>query len=255
MSKIIFILFIIAIFSINHIHIHAQSVVHAESTTLSEEEDGFKGNIEVGINFVQNINDVFQTQNRSQFHYIKGKHKILSLNALNLTVFNESRILNDGFQHLRHGYMVNDWFVWETFGQAQYNEIIKIRGRYLAGTGPRFKLLKSKNDSIKVYASFMYMPEYEEETTDVINRHHRLNHYLSFGWLVNDKVALDLIGYFQPDMARVEDYRISSEFSLKISILERLSFKYSMALFYDTFPPEGIRKVFYNIRNTLSFDL
>lgn len=233
----------------------SQSVVHAESGRLKADMQGFSGNIEMGLNFVQNINNVFSSQNASQFQYVSKRHIFTSLNALNLTVFNEARILNDGFQHLRYGNTINKKIRWEGFLQAQYNEIIKISGRYLAGTGPLFKIIDADQDSVNLYYSTAYMLEYEEETTGVINRHQRWNNMLSVNWPISKKVDLSLISYYQPDLTNFKDFRISSEISLKINIIKRLNLKYSMALFYDTKPPEEIRNIFYNIKNTLSFDL
>lgn len=232
----------------------AQSVVHAESKHLRAKKQGFSADIEVGLNFVQNVNDVFSSQNRTKLQYAKGKSTFLSLNALNLTIFNESRILNDGFQHFRYGYKVNDWLKWEAFIQGQYNEIIKIKGRYLAGTGPLFKIIETKEDSINVFIGTMYMPEYEEETTDKINRHHRWNNMLVFGWPINDNIDIDIISYYQPDIVRFKDFRLSSEISLSIKIIDQLNFRFSIAHFYDADPPDGIRKTFYNVRNSLTFD-
>lgn len=233
----------------------SQSVVHAELGRLKADEQGFSGNIEMGLNFVQNINNVFSSQNASQFQYVSKRHVFTSLNALNLTVFNETRVLNDGFQHLRYGNTITKKIRWEGFLQAQYNEIIKISGRYLAGTGPLFKIIDAEKDSVNLYYSTAYMLEYEEETTGIINRHQRWNNMLSANWPISDKVDLSLVSYYQPDLSDFKDFRVSSEILLKINIIKRLNLKYSMALFYDTKPPEDIRKTFYNIKNTLSFDL
>jgi len=218
-------------------------------------KNGLKGNIELSLNFVQNTNNVFQTQNSSLFQWNKNKHSLMSFNALNLTVFNDSKALNDGVQYLRYSYHFKDYLDVETFGQAQYNEIIKIRGRYLMGLGGRLHIFDQKRDSVKLHLSVHYMREYEEETTEKINRHHRLNSVLSFGWPINDKIGLSLIAYYQPDMQNFLDFRFSSEAGIEIKILKRLTFKYSMAWFYDENPPEGINRIFYNIRNTLLFEI
>lgn len=233
----------------------SQSVVNTESNRLDTLENGISGNIELGLNFVQNINNVFQTQNSSQFQWNKDGHSLMSFNALNLTVFNDSKVLNDGVQYLRYSYHFKDFLDLETFGQVQYNEIIKIRGRYLMGIGPRLHIFDSEKDSVKLHMSIHYMREYEEETTGRINRHHRLNNVLSFGWPINDKVNLNMIAYYQPDMQNFKDFRFSSEASIQIKILKRLTFKYSMAWFYDENPPEEINRIFYNIRNTLLFEI
>lgn len=232
-----------------------QSVVNTESNRLDTLKNGISGNIELGLNFVQNVNNVFQTQNASHFQWNRKKHSVMSFNALNLTVFNDSKILNDGVQYMRYSYHANNSFDIETFGQAQYNEIIKIRGRYLMGFGSRFHIFDSEKDSVKLHLSVHYMREYEEETTGLINRHHRLNSVLAFGWPINDKVNLNLIGYYQPDLQNFKDFRFSSEASIQIRILRRLTFKYSMAWFYDENPPAGINRIFYNIRNSLLFEI
>jgi hypothetical protein len=179
----------------------------------------------------------------------------MSFNALNLTVFNDSKVLNDGVQYLRYSYHFKDFLDLEAFGQGQYNEIIKIRGRYLMGIGPRLHIFDSEKDSVKLHLSAHYMREYEEETTGKTNRHHRLNSVLAFGWPINEKINLNLIAYYQPDVENFKDFRFSSEASIQIKILKRLTFKYSMAWFYDENPPEGINRVFYNIRNSLLFEI
>ncbi|MEX1190677.1 MAG: DUF481 domain-containing protein [Brumimicrobium sp.] len=247
------IVFFAALFFVSFLS-NGQSVVNTENNRLDSISDGFSGNIELGLNFVQNINNVFQTQNASQFQWKKNKHNIMSVNALNLTVFNDSKILNDGVQYLRYSYDLNKLLDIETFGQAQYNEIIKIKGRYLMGLGVRLHILDVYKDSVNLHFGMHYMREYEEETTLKINRHHRINNVLSFGWPINDKIDLNFISYYQPDVQNFKDFRVSTEASIQIEILKRLTFKYSMAWFYDENPPEGINRVFYNIRNTLLFD-
>lgn len=233
----------------------SQSVVNTESSRLDTLRNGIRGNIELGLNFVQNINNVLQTQNSSQFQWNKNKHSLMSFNALNLTVFNDSKVLNEGVQYLRYSYHLKEYLDLETFGQAQYNEIIKIRGRYLMGIGPRLHIFDSEKDSVKLHLGVHYMREYEEETTGKFNRHHRINNVLAFGWPINEKVNLNAIAYYQPDMQDFKDFRFSSEASIQIKILKRLTFKYSMAWFYDENPPEGINRIFYNIRNTLLFEI
>lgn len=229
----------------------AQSVVHTESSDLSRKSDGFTGKLNLNLNFVQNINDVLQSNGNAQMQYRIKKHSFISLSALNLTVLNGNRILNDGLQHLRYGYDLTNRVTMEAFSQAQYNEIIKIQGRYLNGAGPRFSIFSS--DSINLLFGTLYMYEHENETTGITNTHHRLSAYLSSGWQATDAINLDFIIYFQPDLMRPKDYRVSTEFTMETTITKRLSYRLALAWFYDAFPPDGIRNVFYNIRNGLSF--
>lgn len=232
----------------------SQSVVHAESKRLNGEESGFSGNLEMGLSFVQNINDVFSSQNSSQLQWMKNKHNILSVNALNLTVFNGNKVLNDGMQHFRYGYNAKKWLTFEGFLQGQYNTIIKLKERYLLGIGARFNILDFERDSVRLFTGIHYMREYEVETTEFINRHHRISSVITFGWPITPNFEIDLVGYFQPDILNFSDFRISSEIFFKVGIIKKLKFKFSMAWFYDTQPPEDIRNIFYNIRNSILYE-
>lgn len=232
-----------------------QSVVNTENIRLDSLNDGISGNVELGFNLVQNNNNVLQTQNSSLFLWNRKKHSIMSANALNLTIFNDSKVLNDGHQYLRYAFTTSPLLDIETFGQAQYNTIIKIKGRYLLGLGARFHLFEANEDSVKLHFSTHYMREYEEETTGIINRHHRLNTVLSFGWPIVKNLRVNMIAYYQPDLSNWKDFRVSTEAGINIDIFKRFTLKYSMAWFYDEQPPEGIRNIFYTFKNTLVFKI
>lgn len=243
---------ILLIFVLVTNHAFSQSVVHAESNTTGKNTEGLTGKVNLNLNFAQNINDILQSNGNIELQYRRKQHSLLSMSAINLTIFNGSRILNDGMQHVRYGYKLKPNITIEAFSQAQYNEIIKIKGRYLNGFGPKFSFLQ--RDSIDFHLGTLYMYEHEEETTGIVNTHHRMSTYLSSGWQANDVIHLDLILYYQPDLMRWKDFRISTEFAMETTITKRLSYRLSVAWFYDAFPPEGIRNVFYNIRNGLSFN-
>src|SRR6056297_1023476 len=71
---------------------HSQQVIHIENRRMAEPEEGFSGDVSLQANLVQNFNNTFQTNNLVQLHYASEKHRILSISALNLTIFNEERI-------------------------------------------------------------------------------------------------------------------------------------------------------------------
>lgn len=244
--KITFI-FLLSLTSVNRGN--SQSIVHIENNRLAGKNEDFSGSADFNLVFIQNVNDVFQSGFNSQLQYTKKKHNILSLTAQHLTIFNGSKVLNDGLQHIRYGYKFTKRITGEVFTQAQYNVIIKIKERYLNGIGPRFTLINS--DSLKMFVGTLYMYEHENETTGVKNTHHRISSYLSLGWQANKNIHLDLIGYYQPDISNNKDFRVSTELSTDIKITQRLSYKISLAWFYDSQPPDGIRSIFYTFRNGL----
>jgi hypothetical protein len=234
------------------LHCIAQQVVHVENKRMSFKNQGFSGTLDMSANFSQNVNNIFQTANGSQLQYIKNNNSVLAINSLNLTVLNEKKIINDGYQHIRYNYKVNKTVTAEAFVQGQYNEIIKINSRYLIGVGPRFTVLSK--DSVRLFIGTLYMFERELETTDLLNIHHRNSTYVSFGFPLSKMIIVDFIGYFQPDMMNVSDFRTSAEAIVEMKINKRLGFRFVHGFFYDSNPPLGIRRNFYNFRNGLKYE-
>lgn len=230
----------------------AQTIVHIENKRFIESKEGYSGRVELSANFVQNVNDIFQSVNNFQSNYYKNKNNFLVSSNFNLTIFNKARVVNEGFVHLRYGRKVNKLITMETFTQAQYNEIIKIQSRYLVGLGPRFTVVNK--DSVRLFLGALLMPELETETTGNVNRHLRVSHYASFGFPLADRITVDFIGYFQPDIFDVKDFRLSGQAIVEMKLTKKISFLFAHSLFHDTRPPEGIRNLFYNFRNGITYE-
>ena len=138
---------------------------------------GWFGNVDLGFSIFQNGSTIFTFNGGSLIEYVRNKHLFLAINQFNLLKAERENFLNDGFQHLRYNYAIHPWLTYEAFGQAQYNEKVRIRFRGLLGTGMRFKPFRDKNFFLG--ASYMY--EYEEESkTEVIHRGHRMSTYVFF---------------------------------------------------------------------------
>lgn len=231
----------------------AQQVIHIENRRMAQPEDGFSGDISFQANLVQNFNNTFQTNNLFQLYYNRGRHRVMSISALNLTIFNEERIRNDGFQHLRYNFKARKRWSPEVFAQYQYNEWLKIDFRALHGAGARMTVLNNDSSRTKLFAGLSYMHEYEEETTGRIVRAHRANLYLSVGFPIGKIAYFDAIGYLQPNITRIADTRTSLQFNIDVQITERLSLLIVHNVVYDGAPPEGLRNTFYNLRNGLRY--
>lgn len=231
----------------------AQQVIHIENRRMADTTDGFSGDVSLQANLVQNLNDIFQTNNLAQLHFVKGRHRALSISSFNLTVFNESRIANDAYQHFRYNYELTERLSPEVFAQYQYNELIKIGFRTLHGAGMRYAVLDNDSAKTKLFAGLSYMYEYEEETTDKIIRAHRANLYFSVGLPIGRMIHLDAIAYFQPNLELIKDIRSSVEVTIDVHITKRLSLMLAHSLIYDGASPEGVRNTFYNFRNGLRY--
>lgn len=218
---------------------------------MLEGDKPFIGSLDIGLNFIRNVNDILQTNNNANLHYYYQKHHLMSLTAYNLNMVNGKRFISDGYQHFRYGYKISDVFTFEYFTQLQYNDIIKLKSRYLNAAGGRVKIIDK--DSIRLFVGSLYLFEREMETTPKLNLHHRLSNYISFGTHLTNNLNFDLMIYYQPDINKINDYRFSGEGVLEMQFTRRLGFRVIGSWFYDSYPPVGVRNAFFSFRNALRY--
>ncbi|MCF6241347.1 MAG: DUF481 domain-containing protein [Bacteroidales bacterium] len=229
-------------------------VVNVEKKRKGDKE-GFQGKIGLGFQLLDNGKSVMQFNNNIDLQYRKGAHLILLLNDLNMMRVDDENIVNSGFQHLRYNYTIKDssFLQIDAFGQSQYNSIKLLTQRFVAGLGPRFRLLNT--DQARVYIGAPVMYEYEKlsDSLTTITRFIRLDVYASISWDITQSLKLKSITYYQPHISRFVDYRISSETIFSFKITDKLAFNTGFEATYDSEPPEDIQKLFYYWRNKLSF--
>lgn len=235
-------------------NLFAQQIVHIENRRLAADKQGWSGDIDINISFIQNQNDIFIMNNDLNFQYAANKHSIISMTENNFQQVNKKGIINDGFQHLRYNYKFSENITYEAFQQFQYNNVLKMKFRSLTGTGPRFSVINNDSLKTRLFIGMLYMYEYEEETTGKINRAHRNSNYISFGFHIGRNITIDMISYFQPDIFNFSDYRFSAQGVLEFKLSEKFSYNLSINYLHDEVPPEGIRKTYYNFKNGLEFN-
>lgn len=232
---------------------YAQIIIHIDYDRHHPKEEGLSGTVDLSMSMNQAVNFVFGTNNSSQILYKHQKHIVKSLNGLNLTVVNKTRPINDGFQHFRYSYLLTDRIIPETFVQGQYNHNTKIGARYIFGVGALFKIYNKDTDSMQLHVGVHFMPEYERELLGQINRHRRLNTMVSWGYTFKNKLTLNMVSYFQPDLLVLSDFRLLGNIAVEMPITQRLTYRSSFGFVFDTNPPEGARTNFFNTRNGLRY--
>lgn len=157
---------------------------------------------------------------------------------------------NSGFGHLRYNRKLSDAIRWEVYTQLQYNSLVKIDRRILAGSGPRFKL--TQYEHAKFYFGVAYMFEYQELLAPrLLERNHRLSSYFSFTLNPEEQVSFISTFYAQPLLTDFGDYLLSSESTLVLGITEKLNLSVSFRYLFDKVPPAEVPNSIYAFANTL----
>lgn len=219
------------------------------------------GNMNFGFNLVQNGDAVFTFHGSVNAQYLHHRHLLLSFTQFNLVRVDAQDFVNDGFQHFRYNYRLNDRLTWEAFTQAQYNEKIKLQLRGLLGTGLRLALLPLKHKH-RAYLGSLYMYEYNEENeTDeldtpfvVYRRDHRLSNYIACRFELGDNIVLANTSYYQPLINNFADLRLSSQTAFQIGITEKLRFNTTFTILYDSRVPTEVNNTIYSWKNGIRWE-
>ncbi len=162
------------------------------------------------------------------------------------------------FAHARYNYELTDGIWGELFGQLESNKFIAVRLRELVGIGPRFRLFDA--DTLQAFVATAYMLEHTQLGDDVTPPSrpatvHRSSSYLTFSWLVDERVTLVSTTYYQPRFDEPSDHRLFSQLSGDFAVTGVLKAGMSLSMRYDSLPPGGVESTDWSVVNTLGLEL
>jgi hypothetical protein len=114
--------------------------VNLETLRIQTDTTGWAWIIEVNINLSKNVDQVFSASAFAHLQYKNSKNLYLFLGDYSFLKGAQKKYTDNTFFHLRYNHKFSNLIRWEVFTQLQTNKITKIENRFLAGTGPRFKL-------------------------------------------------------------------------------------------------------------------
>ena len=230
-------------------------VIDIEHLRLDNDTTGFAGSIGANLQITKNINDIFLFGGTAYIQYNKNRHLVFFMNNTSLKLVNTEEIINKGTSHLRYNYAFSKQFIFEAFGQLQYNTISKIDKRNLVGAGMRFRL--KEEEKYNMFLGTLMMYEYEKNS-DPLDYHNdvRFSGYFTIRYLPTSNIILAGTTFYQPRIDKFYDYRIYSYNTMRIKLIEKLSLRIIFAISYDTYPVPGIPKTQYDLINGIvySFD-
>jgi hypothetical protein len=226
-------------------------IVNIESKRFLNDTNGFIGTAGANFSINQNTQQVLTIGANLHMQYQKNRSRLLALGDLVVLKAGNKDFANAGFQHLRYSYKISSFLTWETFVQAQFNKVLLLDRRYLAGSGPRIKVIKTKR--IRVYAACLYMYEFESRVNEtLINYNHRLSSYITIT-IDLGKIDFNSTTFFQPNINNFNDYRIASDSNFELEITKNLNFKVGFNLLFDTRQPVGVPELTYILKNGLTY--
>lgn len=219
----------------------ALAIVNIENIRVKEPEEGFSGNIAVGIDL--------ESGNTNRSRVALGARTQWKRDAtLDFLVFNidygasgSVTDVNKSFIHGRHVVTMSPRWAWEAYAQVQQDEFRRLNFRGLLGAGLRNTLYRS-GDRTAVYFGFGALFENEELDDNSVDQTGRGSFYLSIKHEVKKDINLISTTYLQPAINRPGDFRVSEQAAVTVGLTDTLDLKLSLDISHDSEPPVGVER-------------
>lgn len=197
-----------------------------------------------------------QLQGQTKVQFKKDPHLALLLLNLNLLRAGDADFARQAFAHLRYNYKLRETLTWEAFTQVQSSPLQLLQQRSLLGMGPRWRLLKSKDGRQRIYLGTAWLWEHNIfSEPNSVQSWHRSSNYLSITVRAGKQASLIGTTYWQPVWGLAGNYRLSTEWLLKVDLSKKLSLTIDFAYNLDKNLPPGAPDATYAWRNGVSWQL
>lgn len=233
-------------------------VVNIEEQRITSTNDSthWYGHLRGGLSLAKVQQQSMQLQGQIKVQYKSEPHLTLLLLNINLLRAGNQDFARQAFAHLRYNYKLHEICTWETFAQVQTSPIQLLEQRNLVGAGLRWRLLKSKNGRQRVYLGTAWLWEDNRFTAPFgSSSRHRSSNYLSTTWRPGKSLMLIQTTYWQPVWGAIRNYRLSSEWLLKIDLTKKLALTIDFEYGVDKNLPLGAAAETYAWRNGIAWQL
>lgn len=229
-------------------------IVNIERARMQSDTTGWMGNAGASLSLTKNTDKIFSTSLDAHLQYKSKRSLYLFLGNYGFLKAAARKLIDNTFFHIRYNYKIDDLIRWEVFTQLQQNAITGIQSRFLAGTGPRFKL--ASTNFIRLYAGVLVMYEREKETTagNIVHENLRNSSYISFTITPNKQVEIVSTSFFQPVLDNWRDHRFLNQASLRVRAGKRLGIRINWNYLYDSYPVSIIPPVNYTLSTGIDYD-
>lgn len=186
--------------------------------------------------------------------YKRPKDLYLVLVNYNLLRANGQSFTNNIFYHVRYNHKLTKVLRWEVFTQLQQNNVTGIRHRFLAGTGPRWKIKNSPNFTLYVATAAMFENERENIDPPLIHDDVRSSSYITGSLKPIEELEISGTLFYQPLFKDFSDFRVLNELRFSYKIFKRLALTTSWYYLFDSEPAASTPKLNYSISNGLEWE-
>lgn len=236
----------------------AQVILNTERFQL-EEVDGFHLGADLSASLQRGNSEVLDASTSGMVGLLDGNHWVRLMFGGKYLSDADRSILDQQFTQLRYSYIVSPDTRTFHFVQAQKNETLLLRSRWLVGTGIRRAVIRTRQGRLDVGTGVMGEWERldtgrlgpdDEASLDAV----RMANLAVASWDFAGGASLVNILYLQPDLGELSDIRILNDLGLSVPITQHVRSTMSLEWRRDTRPPSTLERDDLSLRMGLGID-
>ncbi len=224
----------------------AQTILNTERFQLSE-VDGFHLSASFSMNGDRGNSEVLNIASSGIVGVLAGSHWTRFIFGGKFLSNEERSILDNRFGQIRYSYIFSDRTQSFHFVQAQRNETLRLRSRWLLGSGLRHTIVESERTSLSLGTGLM--GEWERLNADAVGEGDptesealRMANQAIYSFELASGARILNILYFQPDITDFSDLRVLNDLGLVVPVTEHVRLTLSVEWRRDTRPPSELGK-------------
>lgn len=221
------------------------SQINTEKFRMDSDSVGLTGIVDIDITAITGNTDLQFINLGGRLNYNWGESYTFFVADGGFGWDDGERIFDQALLHVRHVHSISELIQAEAFAQIDFNKSRLLTERELLGGGLRLRVMKSENIKLRVAASYFYEVERYDVPENCVHGKNlfanRISTYFTFEYEIKDDIKLISITYYQPQIGKLDDFRILSDNSLIIKLSSFVDLKTSFNLRYDAKPPETIK--------------
>ncbi len=225
--------------------ISAYGISNIESVRPGLPEEGLSGDLQFGIDG--------KTGNSREETYAASTNVIwrqqdnIFLGLASREYGSTSKITdtNNAFVHARWVHLISPKWAAEAFTQWEQDEFDNLESRSLVGGGGRY-VITEKDAIYSLVTGLGAFREREKLDLDTFNEVTylwRMNSYIAYKHVLNDNVSLISTAYYQPNLDRIDDFRMLLTLGVVVGLTDKLKLNLNYEVTHDSEPAKNLAAV------------
>jgi hypothetical protein len=237
--------------------------INTEKFRKYSEKEGFLFNAGFRFGYSGGNSQYVSTDATFRLDYNRNKNNAFIVANYDYKETESSKIANKGFVHLRGIHALNNKLATEVFLQQEFNEFLLLEDRKLVGASLRIRIMDFRSqDSLSGFRSNIGLGlMYEHEVYDIVSNEVtkltkdlvRFSSYLTLDWNITNRINCWVVGYFQPDINNISDFKSVIETGIEIGIIGKLYFTIDLSYRYNSKPVGDVKNYDTALKNGLRF--